>query len=312
MRVVGRQVSGLLVTIWISTVAIFSALSLAPGDPVLLLAGGRQLTPEATLALREHHHLDDPFAVRYWHWLTGVLHGDLGTSSVFREPVWNVLAPRLVNSLLLVTYSALLIILLGVLVGTISARASGWIDSAIMFGTTVGMATPAFVAAVVLSLVFSVWLGWFPVYGTGDDLLDRLWHLTLPAVTLAVGGVALLARVSRAAVRRELASEHVEAARSRGLPEGRVVRRHAVRNAMIPVSTAAGVMVASLLSLTAVVETCFGVSGIGSVLVSSVSKKDFAVVQAVCLIIVVAFAVINAIVDLLYPVIDPRTRTAPR
>ena len=189
-----------------------------------------------------------------------------------------------------------------------SAKARPLIDGAITALTTVGLAMPAFVAAVGLTLVFSVHLGWFPVFGSGTGFADRLYHLTLPAIALAIGGVALISRITRAAVRTELASEHVETARSRGLSESRVLRRHAVRNAMIPVTTASGLTIGALLAGTVVVETAFGVNGGGSLLVQSVQDKDFPVVQAACLMLVIAFAVINSGVDLLYSVIDPRIR----
>ncbi len=247
---------------------------------------------------------------RYWDWLTSILQGNLGTSVEFHEPVTDVLGPRVETTLFLVGYAGVLIVVVGVALGIVGARTPGWLDSAITAVTSIGLATPAFVAAVGLTLLFAVKLTWFPVFGSGGGFLGRLSHLTLPAIALAIGGVALLARITRAAVRTELAAEHVETARSRGLSELRVLRRHAVRNALIPVTTASGLTVGSLIAGTAVVETAFGISGGGSLLVQSVEVKDFPVVQAVCLIMVIAFATINSGVDLLYSVIDPRIRRA--
>jgi peptide/nickel transport system permease protein len=305
-----RQLTGLILTVLLSTVVIFGALALAPGSALTFLSGGRILSPQAKAALTAHYHLNDPFWVRYWDWLTGLLRGNLGTSLAYREPVSTVLEPRLVTTLFLVVYSALLIIVVGIVLGIVSARGPRWLDSSITALTTIGLATPAFVAAVGLTLLFAVDLGWFPVFGAGNGFTDRIVHLTLPAAALAIGAVAFVGRITRASVRRELTSEHVDTARSRGLSEFRVLRRHAVRNALIPITTASGLMIASLLSGTAVVETAFGVNGMGSLLVSSVGEKDFAVVQAICLIIVIVFAVINAVVDVLYTVIDPRLRMA--
>lgn len=297
-------------TVWASTVVIFGALAIAPGSPIAFLSGGRTLSPQEKAALNSYYHLNRPIWSRYWGWLDDLLHANLGMSVEFHEPVVDVLGPRLETTAILVAYAGGLIVLVGCGLGILAARAPGWLDSAITAVTTVGLATPAFVAAVGLTLVFAVKLSWFPVFGSGSGFVGRISHLTLPAFALAIGGVALIARITRASVRNELASEHVETARSRGLSELQVLRRHAVRNALIPVTTASGLTVGSLIAGTAVVETAFGVNGGGSLLVQSVEIKDFPVVQAVCLLMVIAFAVINTCVDLLYAVIDPRIRRA--
>lgn len=297
-------------TAWASTIIIFGALALAPGSPIAFLSGGRTLSPAEKAALNSYYHLNDPLWERYWDWLKALLQGNLGTSIAFHEPVSTVLIPRLETTLFLVAYAGVVIVVVGIGLGVIAAKSRRLIDSTITALTTIGLATPAFVAAVGLTLLFAVHLAWFPVFGSGSGFGDRLLHLTLPAVSLAIGGVALIARITRAAVRKELSSEHVETAHSRGLPELRVLRRHAVRNALIPVTTASGLTIGALLAGTTVVETAFGVSGGGSLLVQSVQTKDIPVVQATCLLLVVAFAVINSGVDLLYSVIDPRIRRA--
>jgi peptide/nickel transport system permease protein len=307
-RAAARHVIGLVVTVWISTVVIFGALSLAPGSPLAFLAGGRTLSVQEKAALSAYFHLNQPFTVRYFDWLGELLRGQLGMSLEFHEPVATVIVPRLHTTLFLVVYAGALIVVVGALLGIIGARAGRRLDAVIGAVTMVGLATPAFVAAVGLTLLFALQLGWFPVFGTGSGFPDELKHLTLPAVALAIGGVGLIARITRAAVRAELASEHVETARSRGFSEVRVLRRHAVRNALIPVTTASGLTIGALLAGTTVVETAFGVNGIGSLLVQSVEAKDFPVVEAISLMIVVGFVVINSIVDLLYMVIDPRIR----
>ncbi len=308
LRVFARHIAGLAVTAWASTIIIFGALALAPGSPIAFLSGGRTLSPAEKAALNSYYHLNDPLWQRYWDWLKALLQGNLGTSIAFHEPVSAVLMPRLETTLFLVAYAGFVIVVVGIGLGVVAAKSRRLVDSTITALTTIGLATPAFVAAVGLTLLFAVHLTWFPVFGSGSGFGDRLLHLTLPAVSLAIGGVALIARITRAAVRKELASEHVETARSRGLSELRVLRRHAVRNALIPVTTASGLTIGALLAGTTVVETAFGVNGGGSLLVQSVQNKDIPVVQAACLLLVVAFAVINSGVDLLYSVIDPRIR----
>ncbi len=157
--------------------------------------------------------------------------------------------------------------------------------------TAFGIATPAFVAAIVLITVFAVNLGWFPVFGSGEGFWDRLWHLTLPAVALAFTWCAYVTQITKASVREELGREHVETARSRGIPWPLIVRRHVFRNALIPITTVAGLTVAGLIAGAVVVEQAFGLNGMGSFLVQSASQKDFAVVQAISLLLVTAFVV---------------------
>lgn len=174
--------------------------------------------------------------------------------------------------------------------------------------TTAGLATPGFVAAILLVSLFAVRLGWFPAFGSGSGGLDRLYHLTLPAVALALSGLALVARVTRTAVVGESRREHVETARGRGLAESLVVRRHILRNAFIPISTVSGLTVGGLIAGSVIIETAFGLNGVGSFLVQSVNAKDFAVVQAITMLLVGAFVLINTAVDILYVIIDPRVR----
>jgi peptide/nickel transport system permease protein len=166
------------------------------------------------------------------------------------------------------------------------------------------------VAAILMISVFTLGLHWFPAIGAGSRFADRLWHLTMPSVALALAGTAYVARLTRAAANEELAREHVDTARSRGIPEPLVVQRHVLRNAMIPVSTVAGLTVAGLIAGSVVVENAFAVNGLGSYLVTSVEQKDFQVVQAITLLLVAAFVIVNTAVDMLYALIDPRVRVS--
>jgi peptide/nickel transport system permease protein len=259
-------------------------------------------------SIEAQYHLNKPFLERYWLWLTGVLGGDLGRSTISREPVSTLLAPRVGVSAALVAMGALLIVAGGILLGVVAGVRGRRAEGAILTATTIGMAIPSFVTATILINYFALKLGWFPVYGAGSGFGDRLWHLTLPAISLALGLVAYVALITRAAVRVEMGSEHSETARGRGLREGVVIRRHVVRNAMIPVVTVSGITVASLVAGVAVVETAYELPGIGAYLVQSVTNNDFPVVQAICLILVVVYVVVNAVVDVFYLLLDPRLR----
>ena len=207
----------------------------------------------------------------------------------------------------LVIYASILILGIGITLGLFSALRRR-LGSVATVATAVGMATPAFVAAIVLILVFAVDLGWFPVFGAGAGFADRLWHLTLPAIALALSWVAYVTQITKASVREELGREHVETARSRGIPWRLIVSRHVFRNALIPVTTVAGLTVAGLIAGAVVVEDAFGLNGIGSLLVQAALQKDFAVVQAIALLLVTTFVIANAVVDLVNGLLDPRVR----
>ena len=306
LGLVGNRLVSLAVTLLVASVAIYGALYLAPGDPATLLAGGHA-SPSLIASIARQEHLNQPFIVRYWDWLDGVLHGNLGESFLYKQPVASLIAGRALSTVFLVVYASIIIIAGGVALGLLASlrRRAG---VAITVGTSIGLATPSFVAAIILITIFAVNLKWFPVFGGGTGFTGRLSHLTLPAIALALSWLAYTAQLTRAAVQEELGREHVETAHSRGIRQRRVVVRHVVRNAMIPITTVSGLTVAGLIAGDVVVEQAFGVDGLGSFLVQSSLDKDFASVQAVALILVTAFVVVNGIVDLWSLVLDPRLR----
>lgn len=304
----GRRVLGLAVVLLITSFLVFAALYVAPGSPESFLLQGKTVSPATIREIRAQYHLNDPFFVQYVKWLGGIVRGDFGRSLIFRQQVSGLVASRVPTTLWLTAYAAVLIIIGGIALGVVAALRPGAVDRLVLVTTSAAVATPSFVAAVVLMTVFAVDLGWFPVFGSGSGVAGRISHLTLPAVALAVSWIGLLARVARSAMAEELAREHVQTARSRGLPERVVVRRHGLRNALIPITTVSGLVVAGLISGAVVVENAFALNGLGSLLLQSVATKDFPVVQAISLILVAAFIVVNTLVDLLYAAIDPRVR----
>lgn len=309
--VLGRLV-GLVVTLLIASFVIFGSLYVAPGSPLTFLTHGRSMTPAGIAQLKAQYHLDEPFLEQYGRWVAGAVHGDFGKSILYRENVSTLLGPLAVNTVFLVGYAAVIIIVVGLGVGVLAGLRPGLLDGSLMLVATAAMAIPAFVAAVVLTLVFAVNLGWFPVFGPGTGFLGRLHHLTLPAVALALTSIAFVARLTRTAVRQELDSDHVQTAISRGLPRRFLVRRHVLRNAAVPVVTAAGLTIATLIAITAVIEQLFQLNGLGSYLVTSVERKDFPVVQAICMVYVAAFIVLNTLIDLMYTLLDPRIAVGRR
>lgn len=291
-----------------SSIIVFGGMYLAPGSPEQFLVQGRTVSPEVMEAIRNQYSLNDPLPLRYWNWLSGVSTGDLGRSLVTQQDVGTLLASRLPTTLWLTCYAAVLIVTLGVGLGILAGTRGGVVERVVIIASNLGIAVPTFFAALVLMAVFSVGLGWFPVFGAGTGFADTVWHLTLPALALSLPSTAVVARITRTAIVEEKESEHVLIAVARGLPQRLVLWRHTVRNSLLPVTTIVGMHIAGLVAGAFVVEYAFTLDGIGALLVNSVQRKDFAVVQAIALIMVVAFGIVNLVVDLLYTVIDPRVR----
>ncbi len=306
-----RKLATMATTLLVTSFLVFTSLFLAPGDPASFLVKGRSPSPQELAEIRRQYGFDEPFLVRYGNWLQGVLQGDFGRSHLFHQDVASVIWSRLPSSLLLIAVSALMIAVVGTGAGIVGALRRGTrTDRSLMLLVTVGAAAPAFVAALLLRSVLGVRLGWFPTIGNGTGVLDRLHHVILPAAALSVTFMALVTRVTRSAMLDELRREHVEVALSRGTPRRTVIRRHVLRNALGPIVTVSALLVSGMLVSTAIVETAFGMSGVGSLLVQSVDQLDFQVVQAIVLLVVAAFVVVNALVDLVHPLIDPRLAAA--
>ncbi len=305
-RFLVKRVLALLVVLLVASLLVYGSLYLAPGGPLSFLVGTRSATPELIAQVTAQYHLNDPFLVRYFTWLADVLHGDLGRSLVYREAVSSLIASRFLTTLLLVVYATVLILLVGLGTGIWAALRRGVAGRVVTGWNVASLSTPAFVLGALLIVVFALGLGWFPVYGSGSGFGDRLWHLTLPAIALALSSAAYLSRISSASITSEMGKEHVETAMSRGLPRKLVVRRHVLRNASIPVITVVGLTIAGLVAGTVVVENVFALDGLGSLLVRAILQRDYAVVQAVVLLLTIVFVLVNLIVDVLYSLVDPR------
>ncbi len=307
---IGRRLAGIVATLLASSFVIFTAVYAAPGDPAVFLAGGRdQLTPERLAEVRAQYHLDEPLIVQYGRWLWDCLHFDLGRSLKYSDQVADLLASRLPTTLALVGYASLLFVVLGVGAGVLAAiRRGTWVDSTVVGGTTLAASVPSFVGGIALVALFGVQLGWFPVTGSGSGFASTVHHLTLPAVAMALGALAVVSRVTRQAMVDAATADHVAVARAAGLPERHIIRRHVLRNALGPIITMCGLVTAGMLAGTVAIETVFGLSGIGSLLVGAINSHDFPVAQAVLLLMVTAYIVVTSLVDLIHPMLDPRLK----
>jgi peptide/nickel transport system permease protein len=288
---------------------VFALVHLAPGDPVRALLGSRASDPATLAAIRERYHLNDPFIVQYGKWLWQVLQGDLGRSIQGSQLVTSAIRQRLGLTIFLGLMSSFLVLFFGILLGMLAGfrRGSRLDRGVVMFGVF-GISSPAFVTGILLLYLFGVVIGWFPIFGAGRGFLDRFWHLTLPAVALALSIMAIVVKITRAAVIQELDKDYVVFARARGLSPSRIVFGYVLRNALIPVVTAAGLIIVGLVANAIYVEVTFALPGLGSLTVEAVQRRDIPLIQGTTLVFAVFVILLNLLIDLAYILIDPRIR----
>ncbi len=300
-----RPIQLVPVLIGISLVT-FLLIHAIPGDPARLLLGAKA-TPEAIAAIHARFGLDKPVAVQYLYFLVNLLRGELGLSIIYKAPVLQVVVGRILPTLFLLLYAVALAVSLSVVLGSAAAANRGRpLDQAIRLFSTVGLGLPAFWLGIVLIMLLSIDLGWFPVSGYGEDFPDRLHHLFLPAFTVALAMAPVLTRNLRASLIAESTADYVSAARAKGLPRHVIFFHHIFRNSMIPTINLLGVNVGWLIGGTVVVEAVFSVPGLGGLLVSSIFARDYLVVQAVTLILALGVVATNFIVDIATVALDPR------
>lgn len=305
---IALRITSVAIILLVLSFLTFTLLYAAPGDLVKNLLGNRPSTPEAIEAVRAQYHLDDPFLARYTDWLLSALRGDFGVSIRLQQPVAEVILSRLGVTSLLIGLSFLLAVVTAIPLGIVSAARNGTrIDRAASATALFGLSAPSFALAILSITLFAILVPVFPAYGAGTGGLDRLWHLFLPAAVLAAGIGAILMRMTRAAVLRELESDAITFARARGIPE-RTIRLIALRSALIPIVTSAGLILTFIIGGTIIVETVFALPGIGQLLEEAVLFKDLPVVQAITLLVAAAIATITIIIDLSYLALDPRIR----
>ncbi len=291
---------------------IYALIGLMPGDPIDLM---RQADPRMSAAdvarLKAVYGVDQPLIARYLAWAGQALSGDLGYSRLFAAPVWSALLPRLGNSLLLMGSSFVLALALALALGTIAARRpNSRLDAAINLFCFAGVSMPTFWLALVLILVFAAGLGWLPASGIAtagaSDLADRLRHLVLPVATLTLASIGFYTRYVRAAMREALAQDHIRTARAKGASEIRVILHHALRSALIPVTTILALSFGGLVSGALVTETMFAYPGMGKLIFDSVMGNDYNLALAALLLAAVTTMLANLAADLAYGWLDPR------
>lgn len=316
VRYAVRRLAAMIALLVVFSFAVFTLQNLAPGSVEQVMIGTRTSSPELRQAIRREYHLDQPFLARYWIWLRGAAQLDFGKSVRTSEPVTSGIASRFGLSATLGAFAFVLTGLVGLPLGVLAAvRRRRLADRAVSGLTVVGASAPPFATGIVLLYVFAVLLGWFPAFGAGSGALDRIWHLTLPAIALALAVMAYLVKFTRTAMIAALEQDYVMFARARGLRPRAVLIAYALRNAMIPVATAGGMILTALLTGTVLVETTFALPGLGSLLIDSIEFKDVPMVQGITMLVAAAVIVVNLLTDLVILLVDPRIRAgmaAPR
>jgi peptide/nickel transport system permease protein len=296
------------------SVIVFLIMAMIPGDPALAILGSFA-TPENTSQLRQDLGLDRPLIEQYVVWLGNLLQGDFGRSYSLNRPVLDEVIERLGPTLLLAGASLILCTILGLAAGVVSAvRQYGWQDKALTLAVLVGLSTPSFWLGLILVLIFSVGLRWFPVSGMyaiygGGGLTDLLHHLALPAITLAVVATGVIARLTRSTMLEVLRQDFVRTARAKGLTERTVILRHALRNALVNIIPIIGIQTGFVLGGAVYIETVFQWPGIGRMLVTAISTRDILLVQGGVLVVAACYVLINLAADLIQHMLDPRIGT---
>lgn len=290
------------------SIVTFALMAATPGDPVRLLVGDRA-TPETVAAIPDRYGLDEPILVQYAVYLRNLLQGDLGSSLRYRLPVGDLIASHYPVTLFLVAYTILLTLPFVVLLAVLSARRRGGIaDQAIRLLGVLGLAVPVFWLVLLLSRLFGVTLGWFPVSGFGDTTAEHLWHLFLPALSTAIWVVPVLVRNLRSALLDEMERDYVLTGLSKGLGERRVFRAHVFPNSLLSTINLFGVIVAYLLGGSVIVETVYGVPGMGKLMVESILARDYYVVQGATLVFALTTVLVMLTTDLVSAWADPRVQ----
>lgn len=285
-----------------------------PGDPVeMLLGADRRSTPEQKAAIARSYGLDQPLPFQYVKWLEHVVQGDLGKSLRTKRPLTQELALRLPVTIELTLLAALLAATPALIFGVLAAlKRNSRLDWMATVGTLVGISLPNFLLATILVLIFSFKLKWLPPVGYTpftDNPLQNLKTMILPAISLGLPLAAILMRFTRSSVLEVLGQEYVRVARAKGLRQSRVVMRHVLPNAGIPILTVVGIQIASLLGGTVIIEQIFGLPGVGRYIYEAIANRDYPVVQSVTLVMATIFVIVSVVVDILYAVLDPRLRT---
>lgn len=299
----------MLITIVIVSILIFTVVRITPTDPIASITKGKPISAETKMALEKEYNLDQSMPMQYVNWVKGMFHGDFGKSYQMKESVSSILSVRMMTTVQLVLMSSVIIVFLAVPLGMLSAaKMNTLLDQSLTVVSLVLVSSPSFFTGLLLMLLFTMVWPIFPTFGTAGSFIENIRYLALPAIALAAVRMALIMRITRSNMVEQLSANYVQTATAKGLPKRKVVYKHALKNAAIPILTVTSLELAGMLGGSVMVEKVFSLNGVGSLLADSISKSDYPVIQSVTLLMVIVFLVSNLIVDILYAVVDPRIR----
>ncbi len=306
-----RRILAIFPVMLIVAIFVFLLLRLTPGDPAAIIAGD-MATPEQLERIREAMGLNQPIHTQFITWMGRLLQGDLGVSLISGTPVTTMVGQRMFPTINIALLTITIAVAIAVPLGVLAAwRHRSWVDYAVMSFSVPGFSVPVFVIGYIFILVFSISLGWLPVQGyaaPAEGFAEFLYRAILPALTLATIYIALIARMTRASMLEVLGEDYIRTARAKGVKESRVLFRHALRNAAVPILTVIGTGFALLISGVVVTESVFNIPGIGRLTVDAILARDYPVIQAMILITSATYVVVNLIIDISYTIFDPRIR----
>ena len=307
-RFLFRRLIDAVPTVLLVLTLVFAAMRILPGDPAIAALGDNAL-PEQLAAFREQFGLNQPLWRQYLDFLFGVMTFDLGRSLLHHQPVVTMLAHALPFTIELTLVATFMGVVIGVPLGVLAAtRRNQLPDSGVRLFSLVGYAIPDFYLGAMLLIVFSLNLGLFPISGGGAGFWDRMHHIMLPAITLAFLKAAFIGKLTRTSLLEVFGKDYVRTARAKGAREGRVIYRHALRNALLPLTTGLGISLLATLSGSVAVELVFNRPGVGTLLIGAISERDYAVIQGGIIVFALLVVFVNLLVDLLYIAVDPRLR----
>ena len=306
-----RRILSTLPVMAIVALFVFSLLYISPGDPAVMIAGD-QASPADVEHIRQSLGLDRPFLVQFGSWVWHILHGDLGTSIFTNLPVSELIAQRVEPTLSLMMLTLVLTLLIAVPMGVLAAwKAGTWVDRTIMTFAVFGFSLPVFVVGYVLAYVFALELEWVPVQGytpLSEGFLPWLENLILPSIALGCVYIALIARITRAAMLEVLQQDYIRTARAKGMGQRSILFIHALKNAAVPIITVIGIGIALLIGGAVVTESVFAIPGLGRLTIDAILRRDYPVIQGIVLLFSFLYVLVNLLVDVAYTLVDPRIR----
>jgi peptide/nickel transport system permease protein len=304
-----KRLLSLIPVLLFTSFVVFGLVRLTPGDPALIMVGGRRTSPETLAAIRQKYGFDQNVLTQYVRWAGNAVRGDMGESYRLKQQVSSLILERLNITLKLIAFSAVLSIMIALPLGILAAvYKNTWVDYLSSLIALLGLSSPVYFSGIVFILIFAYGLGWFPALGAGKGFWDQLYHLVLPSSVLALNMASLTSRMTRSSMLDVLNNDYIRTAKAKGVGFNSVVLRHGLRNALIPVITVAALQLGFLFVGSVLVEFTFGLGGLGSLITDAIQNRDYPVVQGTTLFLVTVFVLLNLLTDLLYAVIDPRIR----